>query len=131
MPILDDRYPAYTFPVGDDIYHLLARATGFDWDNGNAPKVVSRHDVDPGECEQAFFVEPFAVTFDAKHALDELRWRALGPTLAGRRLYLVFTFRGTGGTLIRVVQARDMNRKERLEYEQIQARVEEDSDVSD
>ena len=117
--------------MSDDVYDLLARATGFDWDDGNAPKVVSRHDVDPGECEQAFFVEHFAVKFDAKHAIRELRWRALGRTLAGRRLYLVFTFRGTGGTLIRVIQARDMNRKERHEYEQIQARAEKDSDISD
>lgn len=113
------------------MYEQLARATGFDWDDGNASKVANRHDVDPGECEQAFFVEPFAVTFDAKHAAREPRWRALGGTLAGRRLYLVFTFRGTGGTLIRVIQARDMNRKERHEYEQIQARPEKDPGVSD
>ena len=114
-----------------DVYEQLARTTGFDWDDGNAPKVVTRHDVDPGECEQAFFLEPFAVSFDAKHAAHELRWRALGRTLAGRRLYLVFTFRGTGGTLIRVIQARDMNRKERSVYAQIQTRVEKDPDVSD
>ena len=115
----------------DDVYAQLARATGFDWDDGNAPKVVSRHAVGPGECEQAFFFEPFAVTFDAKHAAQEVRWRALGRTLADRRLYLVFTFRGAGGTLIRVIQARDMNRKERKEYAQIQTRVEKDPDVQD
>jgi uncharacterized protein len=115
----------------DDVYELLARATGFDWDDGNAPKVASRHAVDPGECEQAFFVEPFAAAFDTKHAAHEPRWRALGRTLAGRRLYLVFTFRGTGGTLIRVIQARDMNRKERDQYEQIQTRAEKDSNVQD
>ena len=117
--------------MNGDVYEQLNRATGFEWDDGNAPKVVSRHDVDPGECEQAFFVEPLAVTFDAKHAVDEPRWRALGRTLAGRRLYLVFTFRGAGGTLIRVIQARDMNRKEQKEYAQIQARVQKDTDVSD
>lgn len=117
--------------MDDDVYELLDGATGFDWDDGNAPKVASRHDVAPGECEQAFFVEPFAVTFDAMHALHEPRWRALGRTLAGRHLYLVFTFRGTGGKLIRVIQARAMNRKERQAYEQIQTRVEKDPDVSD
>lgn len=117
--------------MSDDVYEQLGRASGFDWDDGNAPKVVHRHDVDPGECEQAFFVEPFAVTFDERHALQEPRWRALGRTPAGRRLYLVFTFRGNNRTLIRVLQARDMNRKERVTYEQIQARVEEDSDVSE
>ena len=115
--------------MSDDVYELLEGATGFDWDDGNAPKVASRHAVAPGECEQAFFVEPFAVTFDAKHALREPRWRALGSTLAGRRLYLVFTFRGPGEKLIRVIQARDMNRKERTTYEQAKARFEEDSDL--
>ena len=117
--------------MSDDVYEQLARVTGFEWDDGNGPKVVNRHDVDPGECEQAFFVEPFAVKFDATHALHEPRWRALGRTLSGRQLYLVFTFRGTDGTLIRVIQARDMNRKERQEYGKIQARVEEDPNVSE
>lgn len=124
-------YTVYTNAVEreDDIYELLARATGFDWDDGNAPKVSSRHHVDPGECEQAFFVEPFVATFDAKHAVGELRWRALARTRAGRRLFLVFTFRGAGDTLIRIIQARDMNRKERQTYEQIEARVEKSPDV--
>lgn len=115
----------------DDANDLLARATGFDWDDGNAPKVVDRHNVEPGECEQAFFVEPFVVRFDAKHATEEPRWRALGRTFGGRQLYLVFTFRGPAGTLIRVIQARDMNRKERHEYAKIQARVEKNSDIQD
>jgi len=113
------------------VYEVLARATGFEWDSGNAPKVVSRHGVEPGECEQAFFVEPFVVTFDAKHAGREARWRALGRTFDGRQLYIVFTFRGPNETLIRVIQARDMNRKERQAYEQIQARIEKDPNVSD
>jgi uncharacterized DUF497 family protein len=71
------------------------------------------------------------VQFDAKHAGTELRWRALGQTFAGRPLYLVFTFRGAGGTLLRVIHARDMNRKERRTYEQAQARTEKDPNVSD
>ena len=48
--------------MADDGSSLLAEATGFDWDDGNAPKVVDRHDVEPGECEQAFFREPFVVS---------------------------------------------------------------------
>lgn len=108
----------------DGIHELLARATGFDWDAGNAPKVRARHDVDPGECEQAFFREPLVVDVDAKHSAAERRWRALGLTLADRHLYLVFTLRGP---MIRVLAARDMNRKERHEYGQVQARAQENS----
>lgn len=107
----------------EEIYDLLARATGFEWDVGNAPTVLARHQVEPGECEQIFFQEPLVVDVDAKHSAAERRWRALGQTLAERRLYLVFTMRGT---LIRVIAARDMNRKERHDYGQVQTRTQED-----
>lgn len=107
----------------DTIDALLASATGFEWDAGNAPKVRARHHVEPGECEQAFFVEPFIVTSDAKHSQREARWYAFGRTFASRYLYLVFTMRGT---LIRVLSARPMNRKERRAYAQAQARTETD-----
>jgi len=88
--------------------------------------VRARHHVEPGECEQAFFGEPLLVSADLKHSHIEARWRALGITLGGRALYLVFTLRGPR---IRVLAARTMNRKERRAYEQAQTRVEEDSDV--
>ncbi len=107
----------------DAIDALLASATGFDWDAGNAPKVQARHQVDPGECEQAFFVDPFIVAADATHSQREARWYALGRTFANRYLYLVFTMRGS---LIRVISARPMNRKERRVYVQTQAREEGD-----
>lgn len=108
----------------DDVYGLIARCTGFEWDAGNAPKVLARHQVEPGECEQAFFREPFVASSDETHSGVEPRWRALGQTLAERRLYLVFTVRGT---FIRVIAARDMNRKERKDYGQIQTSPQEDS----
>lgn len=112
--------------MADDITALLARATGFDWDSGNAQKVDGRHGVAPGECEQAFFQEPFVVSYDAAHSAREHRWRALGQTAAGRPLFVVFTVRGE---LIRVLAARDMNRKERASYAEIAARQESDPDI--
>lgn len=105
-----------------DIYEVLARCTGFEWDAGNAPKVLAHHHVEPAECEQAFFREPFVAVFDERHSETEQRWHAFGQTLAGRKLYLVFTVRET---LIRVIAARDMNRKERRTYEEAQAGFEE------
>lgn len=119
-------YLVYTSWVTEDIRDLLAAATGFQWDEGNAPKVRARHDVDPGECEQAFFVEPFLVAEDPKHSATEPRLQALGRTLAGRDLFLVFTLRGT---LIRVIAARDMNRKERRQYGEAEAGAERDPEV--
>jgi uncharacterized DUF497 family protein len=111
--------------VTDDVYEALQASTGFDWDDGNALKVAVRHNVQPGECEQAFFRVPFVANHDERHSKAEIRWQALGRTAGDRWLFLVFTFRGT---LIRVLQAREMNRKERTRYAEIQARVAKDSD---
>lgn len=128
-PVLDVRYiPGIYYTVSEDMSGPLARCTGFQWDTGNAPKVLERHGVGPGECEQAFFVEPFLLTADPAHSAAEARWRALGQTLAGRTLHIVFTVRGD---LIRVIAARDMSRKERQVYEQAKARIEKDSGLQD
>ena len=105
--------------MSDDVAALLAQATGIECPKGNAPKVTGRHSVEPGECEQVFFHEPFIVSYDTGHSTREHRWRALGQTVAGRSLFVVFTVRGT---LIRVLAARDLNRKERAYYAEIAAR---------
>ncbi len=93
----------------------LAAATGFDWDAGNQGK-NARHGVLDAETEQVFFSQPLLVVEDVAHSLDESRFHALGTTAAGRGLHVTFTLRADG-TKIRVISARDMNRKERLLYE--------------
>ena len=98
-----------------DIFERLAACIGFDWDEDNAPKIRDRHAVSAGECEQVFFGEPLLVAPDAKHSGTEERWAALGRTLDGRGLAIVFTLRGDR---IRPISARDMNRKERELYGQ-------------
>lgn len=89
---------------------------GFDWDDGNSRKNL-RHGVSHEEAEQVFLNQPRVVSSDAKHSQAESRYHALGRTNTGRRLHVTFTLRGSG-TLIRVISARDMSRKERLLYEQ-------------
>lgn len=64
-----------------------------------------------------FFATPLIVTPDEQHSRAEPRFRALGQTLMGRRMTIIFTVRGEG-TLLRVISARDMHRKERTLYEQ-------------
>ena len=96
---------------------LLKRITecmGFDWDAGNILKNREAHRVSASECEQVFFNRPLVAAPDTKHSQVEDRYYALGQTDAGRALFVVFTVRGS---LIRVISARDMNRKERKEYE--------------
>lgn len=94
----------------------LARATGCDWDEGNARK-NERHGVSVAEAEQVFFGTPLLILEDAAHSRNETRWHALGQTVAGRLLHLTFTLRRER-TAIRAISARDMHRKEREIYGQ-------------
>ena len=93
---------------------------GFEWDSANEDKNRERHGVEPEECEEAFFNRPFIVVVDEKHSGREARFFALGTSAAGRRLFIVFTFRGQ---LIRVIAARDMSRKERAIHEKESSRA--------
>lgn len=94
----------------------LARITGFDWDDGNARK-NEKHGVAQAEAEAVFFNQPLLMLEDLRHRDYESRFHALGKTLDGRALHITFTLRGDG-TLIRVISARDMHRKERSVYDQ-------------
>ncbi|AXC09406.1 hypothetical protein ACPOL_0019 [Acidisarcina polymorpha] len=88
---------------------LLADCIGFDWDDANLTKNWDRHRVTPEEAEDVFFQEPIIMSGDAGHAGREKRYRLLGQTGAGRRLFVAFTVRRK---LVRVISARDMNRRE-------------------
>jgi len=87
----------------------LSKCRGFEWDAGNSEKNWIAHRVSRSECEQVFFNHPLIVADDEEHSQVEPRYYVLGQTDAGRRLFLVFTIRGD---LIRVISARDMNRRE-------------------
>jgi uncharacterized DUF497 family protein len=88
--------------------------TGFQWDEGNIDKNLLKHRIQNWECEQIFFNEPLIILDDPKHSVSEKRWAAFGLTEAGRFLTVIFTKRRK---LLRVISARDMNRKERKFYE--------------
>lgn len=92
----------------------IARCAGFDWDEGNLLKNWEKHRVSASECEEVFFNRPLIAASDEKHSGSEVRFYALGHTDADRRLFMVFTLRRA---LIRIISARDMNSKERKEYD--------------
>ncbi len=94
----------------------LEQITGFDWDKGNARK-NQKHGVAQAEAEEVFFNQPLLLLDDARHRDHEARYHALGKTLAGRLLHVTFTLRGNS-TLVRVISARAMQRRERSVYEQ-------------
>jgi hypothetical protein len=92
----------------------LAACTGFDWDEANVAKNWESHRVTPEDAEDIFFHDPFVMRSDPWHSRREKRYRAMGKTARDRKLFVAFTIRGT---LIGVISARDMSRKEDEEYQ--------------
>src|SRR3990167_5761641 len=94
--------------------NILTQCEGFQWDSANAEKNWIGHHVSQSECEEVFFNEPILLFDDTKHSQAEIRNYVLGKTNDGRKLFIVFTIRKT---LIRIISARDMSKKERGIYE--------------
>lgn len=93
----------------------LERVVGFDWDAGNSRK-NDKHGVSQSEAEQVFFDPRLLMVPDLVHSAGETRFHALGQSIDGRHLHITFTLRSSE-TLIRVISARDMHRKERANYD--------------
>ena len=96
----------------------LAGCTGFDWDDGNVDKNWDLHHVAFWEAEEVFFNEPLVIRADPAHSGGESRYVALGRTDSGRLLFLSFTVRRS---LIRIISARNMTRRESNTYDHIKA----------
>jgi len=92
------------------------RIEGFDWDAGNERKSAAKHHVSQAEAESAFFNHPILVVPDERHSQSEPRLHLLSCSDTGRFLHITVTVRRQA-TLIRIISARDMNRKERMLYE--------------
>lgn len=86
----------------------------FEWDKGNIDK-NEKHKVKNQECEQAFFDENKIIYKDVLHSVTEKRFILIGKTENKRCLYIIFTYRGGK---IRVISARDINKKEVKLYEE-------------
>jgi uncharacterized DUF497 family protein len=94
----------------------LSSVEGFDWDEGNSRKSLDKHGVGQIEAEQVLLGGAL-VSPDIGHSKHEERFQALGETIQKRGLHVTFTLRDEGRK-IRVISARDMNRKERAIYDQ-------------
>ena len=95
---------------------LLANLTGFEWDDGNAQKNWTRHEVTQAESEEVFFNHPVLLLEDEKHSGREQRYAVLGLTSADRMLTVIFTVRRGR---VRVISARPMSREERVAYAEV------------
>lgn len=94
---------------------ILDDPNGFQWDKGNKGKNYLKHKVTDQECEEVFFDSKKKIFKDLLHSDKEDRYVLLGQTKENRVLFIVFTVRSGK---VRVISARDLNKKEKMLYEE-------------
>ena len=85
----------------------------FEWDAGNREKSLLKHRVTNTECEEVFLDPHKRILKEILHLEGrnrERRYVMIGKTKAERALFVVFTLRRDR---VRIISARDLNRKER------------------
>lgn len=87
---------------------------GFEWDTHNRGKNLITHGVTNEECEETFFDPDKKILEDEIHSENETRYILIGRTNTGRLLFIAFTLRKSR---IRVISARDLNKREQKLYE--------------
>src|SRR5678809_546405 len=87
----------------------------FDWDDGNFEKNWIKHKVTAQEAEEVFADEHKTVFLNIKHLGKELRFFIIGTTYSNRLLSIAYTERNEK---VRVISARDANKKEVKIYEE-------------
>ena len=93
---------------------MKRRVVGFQWDKGNIDKNLLKHGINDQECEEVFFDSNKKILKDILHSGKEDRYILLGQTKLGRLLFVVFTIRNNK---IRIISARNLNKKEKHLYE--------------
>ncbi|MBU4369783.1 BrnT family toxin [Patescibacteria group bacterium] len=94
--------------------NILEKAVKFEWDKANRNKNFVKHGVTDGECEEVFFDSNKKTLKDIYHSNKESRYILIGQTKLHRLLFIVFTIRKNK---IRVISARDLNKKEKQLHE--------------
>lgn len=93
---------------------ILPEPIEFEWDEGNIGKNL-KHNVSDKESEELFNNKPNFLFDDEKHSTLEKRFMIWGITDNDRKLSIIFTIRHKK---VRIISVRDMNKKERREYEE-------------
>lgn len=91
------------------------RIIEFERNEGNSGKNLTRRSVTDQECKEVFFDTEKKILKDLLHSKKEERYLLIGQTKLKRLLFIVFTIRNNK---IRVISARDLNKKEKCLYEE-------------
>ena len=90
------------------------RIRNFEWDEHNVLHLELGHGIKPEEAEEVFAVQPLLRRTRKGH------YAAMGPTLDGRFLTIVFEMKRQG--LVRVITGWDMPRNEKAYWHRHKAR---------
>ena len=94
---------------------IKVEETEFEWDKGNIHKSYQRHGITPEEAEQIFLDKNLITLPDVPYSQSETRFIAIGKTLEGKSLFVVYKKRRGK---IRIVSTRRMHGKEVAKYEE-------------
>ena len=94
---------------------IIKEPINFQWDKGNVGKNKRSHGVAEKEAEETFFDKKKRTFKDHVHSGKEERFRVIGKTKHKRLLFVAFTIRSGK---VRIISARDVNRKEVSLYEE-------------
>ena len=87
----------------------------YEWDDDKAKTNLRKHRISFQEGATVFNDPLIATQHDPDHSSDEERYIALGRSVQGRILVVVFTERGDK---IRLISCRKVTSRERREYEE-------------
>jgi uncharacterized DUF497 family protein len=90
----------------------------FDWDLGNSSKSFVKHGVSCEEVQSVFY-QPETIRVLGEQTspkVNEPRYGLVGMTIKGKVVFVCFTLLGSG---MRIVSVRELNRKERIAYEEL------------
>lgn len=86
----------------------------FEWDEDKAEANLRKHAVSFTDA-MSVFADPLALTgYDPDHSEDEDRYITMGTSADGRLIIVSHTDRGD---VVRIISAREANRRERKDYE--------------
>lgn len=90
----------------------------FEWDQGNSLKSLRKHRITCEETESVFFQTEMIRVLGEQISpkTDEPRFGLFGLTITGKSVFICFTLRGSG---IRIISARELNKKERVLYAEL------------
>ena len=94
---------------------VWAEPIRFQWDAGNIDKNWTKHRVTNAECEEVFFDPHKRLFSPGPRPGGETRCGLIGQTKDRRLLVVICTIRGHA---VRVISARDLNKRERGLYEE-------------